>query len=135
MQPSPSLNPVSRLSARATFRDLTNGVVLMRMTGPLTVEVISEFCGRLNARSGHAAVGWIFDYRAAVLMATEADLERLVQTSHPDRRRRPGAFIVSGDYVRVFQGQALRMARLGFKRRCFDTVERAHEWVLWAARP
>lgn len=123
------LETISRHAARATFRVLKGDVVLMRATGPLTATTIYEFGFRMHELYGAQAVGWIFDYRGALIAASDHDLDRLTRVRHPDSLRRPGAFVIHPDMEASSRAQSVRMALLGFPRRVFLRVDQAAEYV------
>lgn len=124
-----SLGPFSRQSAKAAIRELSGGVFMMRMTGALTVEAVDEFGRQLNAAHGREAVGWVFDYRHAALIATDDDLARLSRVPHPDALMRPAAFVCPAHLEPVLRRQAIRMASMGYPRRVFLTVPNALAYV------
>jgi hypothetical protein len=104
------------------------------MTGPLTAATIYEFGGCLQLAHGADALGWLFDYRDAVVVAGAAHLERLAQAPHPDPQRRPGAFVVTPAVEAVAKAQSVRMAMLGYPRRVFLNQDDAHLWVIRRAK-
>ena len=125
-----SLGPMSyRHSVGAVMHALPGGIVVLRLTGALTVEAIDEFGKQLHARHGATAAGYLLDYRTAVILATDDDLARLARTPHPDPIRRPAAFVVHPSAEERIRRQCLRMARLGFPRRYFFDLRTARDWV------
>ena len=129
-----SVEPVYRHSVGAVMHALPGGIVVLRLTGALTVEAIDEFGKRLHAAHGATASGYLLDYRTAVILATDDDLTRLSQTAHPDPLKRPAAFIVHPSAAQSIKDQCLRMALLGFPRRYFFEIRPAWEWVSQEAR-
>ena len=104
----------------------------MRLTGPVTIAAVIEFNLQVVREYPHA-IGWVYDYRRALLVASDVDLTNLSQTRHPDPDRRPAAFVVTPEIEPAIRRQAVRMARRGFDRRVFFDQDEAHDWVLWMA--
>jgi hypothetical protein len=118
-----------RLSARAAFVELEGDIVLMRGSGAVSVECLMDLDLCLNDRHGDHAAGWLYDLRAAVLMAGDDDLYRLSRMPHPDVQQRPGAFVVHPTAAESIREQCLRFALLGFPRRYFFDGASALEWL------
>lgn len=110
---------------------LDGGVLLLRMSGPLTAHTMEQFADNARAQFAGQARGLVLDYRGAVLAATDDELTAMLKRSTtPERLAVPGAFIVSDALFELAQRHALRMARMGYVRRCFPTVDAGHQWVL-----
>lgn len=131
MQTQQTLVQFSRLACRASFQVLSGNVILIRATGPISCSAVQDIGRAVNEKFGQSARGWVFDYSRAVLTATDAELRQLTATAYFDAWKRPAAYVGNPEAMPQLQEQALRLARKGFDRRCFDTVERAHEWISW----
>lgn len=121
-----------RHSAAAHIEFMPGEVLHLRMTGPVTAAALAAFAAGVCDRYGDLLLtGYVFDYRGAVVAASNDDLAGLLEdVADNSPLRRPAAFVTGPASEAIFQLQAERMAAVGFYRRAFETVSRGHAWVL-----
>lgn len=110
---------------------LPDGVLVVRLCGPLTGEALLYFKGEIVARHGPDIRAFVADYRAAIIALDGADLDAVLE-GEPDGSApsMPAALIVRPESNELFKGHALRMAGMhGIARRVFSHDAPALEWV------
>lgn len=119
-----------RHSATARMSMMSGGVLLLRMTGPLSARTLAGFAADAIEAHGGEARGFVLDYRAGIIVATPDELGgMLTRMPAGSPMRRPGAFVGTTATVGVLQAHAERMAQSGLWRRVFLGVRPAHDWV------
>lgn len=109
---------------------LDGGVLLLEMSGLLTTKALAEFAMKAIRAHGHEARGFVLDYRRGVILATDYEMERLVETMAPGTPiTRPGAFVATPANVEVLRQHAIRIARKKIWRRVAMDVDGAVAWV------
>ena len=110
---------------------MVGDVLLLRMSGPLTAQVLDGFAADAMAKHAHEAKGFILDYRPGLLVATADQLgEMLERMPAESPMRRPGAFVGSPGSLKTLQLHARHMGRAGIWRRVFVDTMTAHDWIL-----
>lgn len=119
-------------AATATFEGAGNGVVQVRVMGPISPGTMSEFRREMLSRiaAPGSASGWVIDLRLAVLMFTEESIHLAFRQSDTDSGMIPLAIVVNPSHELVGQRWALEMAYAGLLRGSFIDSEEAHDWVL-----
>lgn len=122
---------ITRHSASAALEMLPDGVLVVRLAGPLTGETLMHFKAEIVRLHGPDIRAFVVDYRAAIIALDGAELDAVLE-GEPDGSApsMPAAMIVRLESVAVFRGHALRMAGgHGITRRVFVDASPAMAWA------
>lgn len=121
---------LTRHSAGAALDMLPDGVLVVRLTGPLTGDALQHFKAQIVALHGPDILAFVADYTMATLVLTGAELDAVLE-GEPDGAAptMPAALVVRADQHRMFLEHALRMASRGTLRRAFTSTAHAMAWA------
>lgn len=109
---------------------LPDGVLIVRMCGPLTGEALLYFKAEIVRLHGPDIRAFVADYRKAVIALDGAELDAVLEGEpHGSAPSMPAALVVRALDVKVFEGHAARMALLRIRRRVFAAPGPALAWV------
>ena len=124
------MNRVTRHSASAVLEMLENGVLLVRLSGPLTSETMMHFKREIISRHCGSIRAYVADYRSAVVALTGVELDAVLDGEAPDATVcLPAAIVSGGSATSVFLGHTMRMAERGVMRLVFTDPAQAQEWA------
>lgn len=125
-----STEKITRHSASAALDMQPDGVLVVRMAGPLTADALHHFKARIIERHGATVRAFVADYRGAAIAldgaALDAVLEGEPEGSAPTL---PAAMVVRAEHLDLFIGHASRMALRGVFRRVEVAPEAAMAWA------
>lgn len=109
---------------------LPDGVLVVRLCGPLTGEALLYFKAEIVARHGPDIRAFVADYRKAIIALDGAELDSVLE-GEPDGAAPtlPAAMVVQPEHLDLFIGHALRMALRGVFRRVEVAPEAAVAWA------
>jgi hypothetical protein len=111
---------------------LPDGVLVVRLCGPLTGEALLYFKTEIVARHGPNIRAFVADYRAAIIALDGAELDAVLE-GEPDGSApsMAAAMVVKPESITLFAGHAIRVAMFGVVRQVFAEIAPA---TLWARR-
>jgi len=126
-------NRMKQSSAGVALELTPGGVLVVRMTGLLTVGVLLAIRNEITSDAGaHEVRAFVVDYTAAIVAMTGAELDQVLEGDGAGQvPMLPAAMVVSAECAELFGGHALRMAARGVMRRVFVTRSAA---LFWAQR-
>lgn len=109
---------------------LPDGVLVVRLAGPLTGEALLYFKAEIVRLHGPEIRAFVADYRAAIIALDGAELDAVLE-GEPDGSAPsvPAAMIVKPESVGLFAGHAIRMAMFGVVRQVFAELAPAKTWA------
>ena len=123
---------ITRHSASAALELLPDGVLIVRLTGPLTGEALMTVkAGILADYAPDAIRAFVVDYTAAIIALTGEQLDQVLEGEAGRVPGLPAAMVVRRSDVGLFGWHAIRMAMHGNVRQVFTDHGQA---VRWAAR-
>lgn len=123
-------NRITRHSASAALTLLPDGVLIVRLTGPLTGDALLYFKGEIVSRHGPQLRAFVADYTGAVIAVDGAELDAVLEGESADAGPGlPAALVVAPDQEGLFLGHALRMAGRGVLRQVFTLHQPALRWA------
>lgn len=123
-------NRITRHSASAALKMLPDGVLVVRLCGPLTGEALLYFKREIVARHGPYIRAFVADYRKAVIALDGAELDAVLEGEPEDSATAmPAAMVVLPEHLSLFIGHASRMALRGVFRRVEVAPEAAQAWA------
>lgn len=124
------MTKITRHSASAALEMLPDGVLVVRLTGPLTGEALLHFKAEIVRLHGPEIRAFVADYRAAIIALDGAELDAVLEgETDGSAPSMPAALLVRALDVKVFEGHAARMALLRIRRRVFAGPGPALAWV------
>lgn len=128
-------NRITRHSASAALELLPDGVLIVRLAGPLTGDALLYFKAQIVARHGPDIRAFVADYTGAIIAMDGADLDAVLDGEAESAPGLPAAIICRPESNGLFKGHALRMAgHHGITRRVFNSAGPALAWAQEAAR-
>lgn len=129
-------NRITRHSAVAALELLSDGVLIVRLTGPLTGDALMAVKTGILADYSHAQIrGFVVDYTGAAVALTGEQLDQVLEGEADRVPGLPAAMICRPECNSLFKGHALRMAgKHAITRRVFNEAEPALAWVREAAQ-
>jgi hypothetical protein len=123
------LTRITRHSASATLEMLPDGVLVVRLCGPLTGEALLYFKEQIVRLHGPDIRAFVADYRAAIIAMNGAELDAVLE-GEPDGSApsMPAALVVAESSVDLFTSHCVRMAHVGIARRAFISIAPALAW-------
>lgn len=119
-----------RHSSAACLTLLPSGVLVVRMSGPITSEAMQGFKSQIVERYGGRIRAFVVNFKCAAIACDGPGLDAVINGEDPNAvPRLPAAMVVDSAMVDLFAAHALRMAALGVMRRVFAQQEPA---VCWA---
>lgn len=123
-------NRITRHSASAALEMLPDGVLVVRLTGPLTGDALQHFKAEIVARHGPQIRAFVADYTAAMVALSGPDLDAVLEGENPGSApSMPAAMVVRAEVADTFGQHAARMALHGIRRRVFLEAEPALSWA------
>lgn len=123
-------NRITRHSASAALTLLPDGVLIVRLCGPLTGDALMHFKAEIVARHGPEIRAFVADYTTAIIALTGPDLDQVLEGEADSAPGLPAAIICRPEQNGLFRGHALRVAGShGIIRRVFNEQGPAVEWV------
>lgn len=125
------LNRITRHSAAAALELLPNGVLIVRLSGPLTGDTLMTVKAGILADYRTANIrAFVVDYTCAAIALTGDQLDQVLEGEHPGSvPRLPAAIVVRQDDVPLLCGHAIRMAMHGNVRQVFTDQGQAVRWA------
>lgn len=124
------LTRITRHSASAALEMLPDGVLVVKMAGPLTGEALLYFKTEIVRLHGPDIRAFVADYRAAIIALDGAELDAVLEGEAGESApSMPAAMIVSAINLAVFSGHAARMAGNGVVRMVFMQPGPALTWA------
>ena len=121
---------MTRHSAGAALEMLPDGVLVVRLTGPLTGDALQWFKREIVALHGPAIRAFVADYSRATIALDGAELDAVLE-GEPDGAAptMPAALVVRDGDVGLMCGHAVRMAVRGNIRQVFTDHAQAVRWA------
>lgn len=118
-------------AARTTAHLRPDGVLVVRMSGPLTGAALAEVKRDIAGRfAGRPVFAFVVNYVHAACALSAADLDAvLAGERHGSVPSLPAAMVVPPPLVDLFEGHSMRMAAEGIVRRTFTADAPALEWA------
>lgn len=124
------MNRITRHSAAALLEMLPGGVLVVRLTGPLTGEALLHFKAEIVARHGPDIRAFVADYTGAAIALDGDELDAVLEGEAADSGPGlPAAMVVRTEHLPLFIGHASRMALRGIFRRVEVVPEAALSWA------
>ena len=123
------MEEVLRDGAAASYQLLASGVIFARMSGLITVQVLTHMhVGRQRKAPGFPGAS-VCDFRSAVLAFSAADLDSWLLDQGVALRSVPSAVIVTPPQVELFLEHAASVAASGINRQVFLAAAPAMRWA------
>lgn len=107
-----------------------DGVLVVRLAGPLTSEALGHFKAAIVDLHGPQIRAFVADYSAASVLATIDQLDAILDGDEDDApAAMPAALIVPKVVLPVFREHARRMAARAIVRRLFTHPASALDWA------
>ena len=107
-----------------------DGVLVVRMSGPLTGEALLHFKAEVVRLYGADIRGFVADYRGAMVAVSAAELDAVLDDGQDGSApSMPAALLVRASDAPAFEAHAARMALLRIRRRVFVEPLAALAWV------
>lgn len=120
---------ITRHSASAALEMLPDGVLVVRLCGPLTGEALLYFKTEIVRLHGPDIRAFVADYRAAIIAVNGAELDAVLEgESDGSAPSMPAALVVTEGAVELFTSHCVRMAHAGIARRAFISTASALAW-------
>ena len=125
---------ITRHSTTAHVSINADGVVLVKICGPITGPSLLYFKAEIVRSSGAYVRAFVADYSCASVAVDGAQLDAVLEGDIDQPAAMPAALIVSVLDVALFAGHAARQALRGVVRQVFTEREPALRWArLYAA--
>ena len=124
------MTKITRHSASAALEMLPDGVLIVRLAGPLTGEALLHFKAQIVAMHGPSIRAFVADYTRATIALTGAELDAVME-GEPDHSApaMPAAMVVRTECLPLFAGHCIRMAARGRLRQVFTSFDGAASWA------
>ncbi len=121
------MTKITRHSASAALEMLSDGVLVVRLAGPLTGEALLHFKAQIVALHGPDIRAFVADYTRSTIALTGAELDAVLEGEAEDAApAMPAALVVRPADCALFKGHALRVAGShGIIRRVFSAEAQA----------
>ncbi len=130
------MKKITRHSASAALELLPDGVLVVRLAGPLTrAALMTVKAGIVADYPPDAIRAFVADYTAAIIALTGDELDGVLEgEQYAAAASRPAALIVTPPTERLFIGHCVRMAEHGIIRQVFSEEAPALRWASRHAR-
>lgn len=130
------MKKITRHSACAALELLPDGVLIVRLTGPLTGEALTAVKAGIVADYKVDQIrAFVVDYTGAAIALTGDQLDQVLDGEAGSLPGLPAAMICRPECNGLFKGHALRMAgKHAITRRVFNEAAPALAWVREAAQ-
>lgn len=124
------MTKITRHSASAALEMLPDGVLIVRLGGPITVDSLLHFKAAIVSLHGSEIRAYVADYTRATIALTGAELDAVLEGEPGDAPpSMPAAMVVHPDNLELFIGHASRMALRGVFRRVEVSMQAAEAWA------
>lgn len=124
------MTKLTRHSASAALEMRPDGVLVVRLAGPLTGDTLQHFKAQIVALHGSEVRAFVADYTRGVVALSGSDLDAVLDGEEPDNGPGlPAGMVVTQDQQRLFLEHALRMASRGVLRQVFTSLPQALGWA------
>lgn len=124
------MTKITRHSASAALEMLPDGVLIVRLAGPLTGEALLHFKAQIVAMHGPSIRGYVADYTRATIALTGAELDAVLEGEPGGSApAMPAALVVRAECLPLFAGHCIRMAATGRLRQVFTNSAAAASWA------
>jgi hypothetical protein len=120
-----------RYSAGAALDLRPDGVLLVRLIGPLTGAALQHVKADIGARfQGRCINAFFVDFSSSAIALDGDDLDAVLHGEHHGTASSaPAAMVVPAAMLGLFVGHCLRMAQRGIVRAAFTDAGRALRWA------
>lgn len=123
-------NRITRHSASARLEMLPDGVLIIRLAGPMTEGAFRYFKTEILQRHEHEIRAFVADYTAAVIATDAPSLAAILEgESMGSASCLPSAMVARPPDVPLLCEHAFRMALKGVIRQVFTDPHRAAKWA------
>ena len=125
------MTKITRHSAVAALEMLADGVLVVRLSGPVTGEALQHFKRQIVALHGPKIRAFVADFTRATIALTGAELDAVLEGEQEGSAPcMPAAMVVRPEDCALFRGHALRVAGShGIVRRVFSRAAEALGWL------
>lgn len=122
---------ITRHSASAALEMLPDGVLVVRLAGPLTGEALLYFKAEIVRLELPAFGAFLVDYTRAVIALDGTELDAVLEGEMIGARvSLPAAMLVQTDELDTFLGHSVRMVNHGLIRQVFTEKPPALAWAI-----